>query len=165
MAFGMFVFGLGISPLAVVQESIIVRFFRGHNLGTSMAIGLVVGKAASYVSARTSFALADTFGRHAPFYVATSLALFSFVVNLVYLWVSRWLIEETGTELEASEMEREARRVSVYDAMEAEALERIALKRRVHLTDLLEMDSVFWVYVGLNVLCGAIWAPFTHLAA
>lgn len=165
MALGMFVFGLGVSPLAVVQESIIVRFFHGHNLGMSMAIGLVVGKAASFVSARTSYTLAERYGRYAPFYVATSLALFSFLVNLVYIVVSKWIIDETGTELEASEMEREARRVSAYDTMEAEALERIAKKRQVHLSDLLEMDNVFWAYVALNVLCGAIWAPFTHLAA
>lgn len=34
MAFGMFVFGLGVSPLAVVQETIIVRFFKSHGLST-----------------------------------------------------------------------------------------------------------------------------------
>ncbi|KAJ7786343.1 hypothetical protein B0H16DRAFT_28038 [Mycena metata] len=44
MAAGMFIFGLGVSPLAVVQETIIVRFFKSHGLGVSMAFGLVVGK-------------------------------------------------------------------------------------------------------------------------
>lgn len=26
-------------------------------------------------------------------------------------------------------------------------------------------DVRLFSYIGLNILCGAIWAPFTHLAA
>ena len=55
MALGMFVFGFGVSPLAVVQETIIVRFFKSHGLGVSLALGLVAGKGASFISARTSY--------------------------------------------------------------------------------------------------------------
>ena len=83
MALGMFIFGLGVSPLAVVQETIIVRFFKSHGLGISLALGLVAGKGASFVSARTSYPLAQHFGPHAPFYAATGLAGFSFVESVV----------------------------------------------------------------------------------
>jgi hypothetical protein len=58
MEFGLFVYGLGVSPLVVAQEYIIVRFFNSHGLGVSMALGLVAGKCASFVSARTSYPLA-----------------------------------------------------------------------------------------------------------
>lgn len=143
MAFGLFVFGLGVSPLAVVQETIIVRFFRSHGLGISMALGLVAGKGASFVSARTTYPLSERFGRHAPFYVATCLAGFSVVVNLIYITASKWLIHSTGTELEASEVQEQARNQSLT-LSEAQALEKVAAKRRVSLNDLTKLDNVFW---------------------
>ena len=83
MALGLFVFGLGVSPLAVVQETIIVRFFKSHGLGLSMAFGLIAGKGASFLSARTSYPLTERWGPRAPFYVATFLAALSVVINLL----------------------------------------------------------------------------------
>ncbi|KAI0793483.1 major facilitator superfamily domain-containing protein [Abortiporus biennis] len=173
MAFGMFVFGFGVSPLAVVQETIIVRFFKSHGLGVSLALGLVAGKGASFVSARTSYPLSQKFGVHAPFYAATTLAAISFCINLVYLSASKWLVRGAGAELEASELHAEAdhqveehiRSGSIQSLSEAEALKQVAKKRMVNVKDVVKLGDVFWAYIGLNVLCGAIWAPFTHLAA
>ncbi|KAI0651837.1 MFS general substrate transporter [Trametes meyenii] len=167
MAFGMFIFGLGVSPLAVVQETIIVRFFRSHGLGVSLALGLVAGKGASFISALTSYPLSQRFGPHAPFYASTALTAFSFSINLVYVFASKWLVRETGAELEASELHAEAhsRAASAADMSEAEALKEVAKKRMVYLRDITKLGDVFWAYIGLNVLCGAIWAPFTHLVA
>lgn len=166
MTFGLFVFGFGVSPLAVVQESIIVRFFKSHGLGVSMALGLVAGKLASFISARTSLPLAERFGRHAPFYASTFLAALSLFINLVYMASSKWLIRGSGTVLlEASEIRSEARRRSLYDLSEAEALEKVAKKRHIRFKDIPKLGDIFWAYIGLNVLCGTIWAPFTHLAA
>jgi hypothetical protein len=148
MAFGMFVFGLGVSPLAVVQETIIVRFFKSHGLGVSLALGLVAGKGASFISARTTYPLAERFGPHAPFIAACSLAGFSFVVNLIYLSASKWLIRGSGTELEASELRAEAnshvREGTVESLSEAEALKEVAKKRMVHLKDVTRLGDVFW---------------------
>lgn len=143
MAFGLFIFGLGVSPLAVVQETIIVRFFRSHGLGVSMALGLVAGKGASFVSARTSYPLSERYGRRAPFYVATFLAGLSVIVNLVYILASKWLIRSTGTRLEASEIREEARNSSL-SLSEAQALQKVAAKRRVNLREVTKLDDVFW---------------------
>ncbi|KAH9849777.1 MFS general substrate transporter [Lenzites betulinus] len=167
MAFGMFVFGLGVSPLAVVQETIIVRFFKSHGLGVSLALGLVAGKGASFISALTSYPLSQRFGPHAPFYASTFLTAFSFTINLVYVFSSKWLVRGSGTELEASEIHAEAhsRAASAADMSEADALKEVAKKRMVHLRDITKLGDVFWAYIGLNVLCGAVWAPFTHLVA
>ncbi|KAF4605241.1 hypothetical protein EYR40_004024 [Pleurotus pulmonarius] len=165
MALGMFVFGLGVSPLAVVQETIIVRFFKSHGLGVSMAFGLIAGKGASFISARTSYPLTERFGSRAPFYVATGLAALSVFVNLIYIAASRWLVDGAGAELEAADIDEEARRRSCHDISQAQALEKVAEKRRVHIKEITKLGDIFWSYVGLNVLCGAIWSPFTHLAA
>ena len=135
MALGMFIFGLGVSPLAVVQETIIVRFFKSHGLGVSLALGLVAGKGASFVSARTSYPLAQKFGPHAPFYASAGLAAFSFIVNLIYLFASKWLVSGSGAELEASELQAEAesqvaehqRTGSIQSLSEAEALKEVNL--------------------------------------
>ncbi|KZP30883.1 MFS general substrate transporter [Athelia psychrophila] len=165
MVLGMFVFGLGISPLAVVQESIIVRFFQHHSLGVSLALGLVAGKGASFVSARTAFPLSE-WNPHAPFVVATLLAALSFAANLVYLASSKWLAREAGVALEAAEMSAEDAQAELDQPLSAdEALRTVAAKKRVRLGDLVRMGDVFWTYMGINVLCGAVWSPFTHLAS
>lgn len=165
MTFGMWVYGLGVSPLAVVQETIIVRFFKSHGLGVSLALGLVAGKGASFVSARTSYSLSERFGPHAPFYASTLLTAMSFIVNIVYVFASKWLVRGAGAELEASELEDEAHNNTQICLSEAEAMKKVAKKRMVYLRDITKLGDIFWAYIGLNVLCGAIWAPFTHLAA
>jgi MFS family permease len=165
MAFGLFVFGLGVSPLAVVQETIIVRFFKSHGLGVSMAFGLIIGKGASFVSARTSYPLTERWGTHAPFYVATFLAAMSVFVNLCYIMASKWLVDGACAELEAADISEEAKRRSIHNMSEAQALEKVARKKRVYLGDISKLGDVFWSYVGLNVLCGMLWSPFTHLAS
>lgn len=147
MALGMFIFGLGVSPLAVVQESIIVRFFKSHGLGVSLAFGLVAGKGASFISALTSYPLSQRFGPHAPFYASAVLTGFSFAINLVYLSASKWLIRESGTELEASEINAVARAREASTSgisSEAEALKEVAKKRMVYLRDITKLGDVFW---------------------
>lgn len=152
MALGMFIFGLGVSPLAVVQETIIVRFFKSHGLGVSLALGLVAGKGASFIAARTSYPLAEKFGPHAPFYAATTLAGISFCVNLIYLSASKWLVRGAGAELEASELHAEAdehaaehvRSGSLHSLSEAEALKEVAKRRVVRLRDITKLGDVFW---------------------
>ncbi|KAF9569592.1 MFS general substrate transporter [Agrocybe pediades] len=165
MALGLFVFGLGVSPLAVVQETIIVRFFKSRGLGVSMAFGLIAGKGASFLSARTSYPLTERFGSRAPFVVATSLAGLSVIVNLLYISLSKWLIDGAGAELEAPDISEEAKRRLSISMTEAQALEKVAEKRKVHLRSITRLGDVFWVYMALNLLCGMIWSPFTHLAA
>ncbi|KAI0318983.1 major facilitator superfamily domain-containing protein [Amylostereum chailletii] len=103
MTLGMFVFGVGVSPLAVVQETIIVRYFKSHGLGLSMAIGL---------------------------------------------------------------LRQEARRISLEDVSEAQALKQVAEKKRVRsLREVADLGDVFWAYIFVNVLCGAIWHPFSQLSS
>jgi hypothetical protein len=198
MILGMFIYGLGVSPLyafassrccaadgvcsAVVQETIIVRFFRSRGLGLSMAIGLLAGKIASFVGARISFGLSERYGLHAPIAVATGLSAFSLVINLVYLSLSSWIASEVGINFDDNGSQQ--RHLEDFD--EATAVEHVARKSQVHLRDVVDLGDVFWAYVlwhgaygshgllsltilcryvALNVLCGTIWSPFNHLAA
>jgi len=170
MIFGMFIFGLGISPLAVVQETIIVRFFNQHGLGVSLALGLVAGKGASFVSARTSFPLSE-WNSHAPFILSVLLATFSFCVNLIYVFASKQIAAGAGVEMEPVEMQRQSIRLSesmvgtIENMSEVAALRKVAEKRTVKLSDLARLGDIFWLYIGINILCGTIWIPFTHLAS
>jgi MFS family permease len=157
MTLGMFVFGLGISPLSVVQETIIVKFFKSQGLGLPMALGLVVGKAASYLSAHTSYPLSERFGPHAPFYMAVILAAVSFGVNLLYVSIAKWLVSELEAELEASD--NHAAKLLSASTQETRPSKRVNLR---HLT---ELGDTFWAYIGVNFLCGAVWNPFFQLAA
>jgi MFS family permease len=144
MTLGLFIFGLAVSPLAVIQETIIVRFFTSHGLGVSLALGLLAGKGASFISARTSYPLTEHFGTRAPFYVATFLAAVSFLVNLVYVITSKWFVDGACAELEASDIKDEARRRSVINMTESQALEKVAEKKRVNFRDIAKLGDVFW---------------------
>ncbi|KAF8807430.1 MFS general substrate transporter [Phlegmacium glaucopus] len=165
MTVGLFIFGLGVSPLAVVQETIIVRFFKSHGLGVSMAFGLIAGKVASFISARTSYPLTERFGPHAPFYISTCLALLSVIINLVYVASSRWFVDGAGAELEAPDISHEARRRLAINLSEAQALKKVAEKRKVYLSQIANLGDVFWAYMCFNFFYGMIWSPFTHLSA
>lgn len=148
MAFGLFVFGMGSTPLAVVQETIVVRFFRSHGLGVSMAFGLIAGKGSSFVAARTSYSLTVQFGSSAPFYVATLLTGFSVLINLVYLMCSRWLVNSTRAELEAPDLIRDANQAA--DTTKALTLKETAEKHKVRIIEIAELGDLFWAYVNLS---------------
>ncbi|KAG8875829.1 hypothetical protein FRB97_004684 [Tulasnella sp. 331] len=171
MVIGLFVFGLGISPLAVVQETIIVRFFSKHGLGVSLALGLVAGKFTSFLSAWSSYPLSQRYGPHAPFVVATLLAGISCSFNIIYLLASNWFTRGAGLAPEAADVQRHLDSLKakagngIESRSEREALEIVAAKRKVKVRDLARLGDVFWLYIAVNVLCGVIWSPLTHLAA
>src|SRR5258706_8464876 len=122
-----------------------------------MAVGLFV-----------SYPLSEAYGPHAPFALATLLAFFSFNANLLYLTSSAWFARGVGVELDAHELEQERRRrkVALGERMPAaEAVKKVAAKKAVHFIDLKRFGDVFWLYIAINLLCGAIWSPFTHLAS
>jgi hypothetical protein len=123
---------------------------------------LVAGKGASFVSARISYPLSQKFGPRAPFVVSTLLALFSFGVNLIYLSTSAWLARNAGVQLEPGE---ETEKEIIGARMTAhEATIRVTEKRKVKLKDMQRFGDIFWLYLGINLLCGVIWSPFMHLA-
>jgi MFS family permease len=85
MTFGLFVFGLGVTPLAVVQETLVSRLAPSNHLGMSLALGLVLGKLASFVSSLVSLPLADGYGDTAPFGLSVLLCAASFAGNMARL--------------------------------------------------------------------------------
>lgn len=152
----------------VVQETIIVRFFKSHGLGISLgtchylgsvlrfnvwpsALGLVAGKGASFISARTSYPLSQ-WSPNAPFYVSTGATGFSFAINLVYISISKWLIKEAGAELEGSELRTEAKRRSVVNLTEAQAIQRVADNRKFKMREVFKLGDVVWAYVQIVFL-------------
>jgi hypothetical protein len=172
----MFIFGLGISPINVVQETIIVRFFSTKGLGVSLALGLMAGKGASFISAITSFPLSEI-SPHAPFIVSTMLAFLSFVINLIYISFSEWFAREAELDDDAAALALPDARQPLLNIRHSrysssarvltneEAAAEVAEKRQVKFSDITLLGDVFWAYIAINVLCGAIWSPFAHLAA
>lgn len=110
------------------------------------ALGLVAGKGASFISARTSYPLSQ-WSPNAPFYVSTGAAGFSFVVNLIYISISKWLIRETGAEFEDSELRTEAKRRSVVSMTEAQVIQQVADKKRFKMGEVFRLGDVVWAYV------------------
>ena len=87
-----------------------------------------------------------------PFYVSAGATGFSFVINLVYISISKWLIREAGAELEDSDIRAEAKRSSVVGMTEAQAIQKIADKRRFKLGEVFKLGDVVWAYVRVILL-------------
>jgi hypothetical protein len=140
MALGYFLFGLGSTPLMVVQETLLARLSPGGHLGLSLALGLVSGKTASFIASFTSLPLAEAGGDTAPFAVGLVLCIISFSANVLRL----------GFGCGAAQ---------TRDAAE------VSPKRIVRFDGVSRLGDVFWAYIAVNLFCGAIWQPFLHLSA
>ena len=112
----------------------------------------MAGKGASFVAARTSYPLSQ-WSPNAPFYVSTGAAGFSFVINLVYISISKWLIRETGTEPEESELSMEAKRRSVFSMTEAQVIQQVADKKRFKMKEVFKLGDVVWACVQNSLPC------------
>ncbi|KLT39988.1 MFS general substrate transporter [Cutaneotrichosporon oleaginosum] len=140
MALGYFLFGLGSTPLMVVQETLLARLSPGGHLGLSLALGLVSGKTSSFIASFTSLPLAEAGGDTAPFAVGLALCIISFSANVLRLGLGC-----------GADQTRDAAEVSP--------------KRIVRFDGVSRLGDVFWMYILVNLFCGAIWQPFLHLSA
>jgi MFS family permease len=157
MIFGLCLFGYsaerfcinlssGISPLALIQETLVVQVFEGEYMGLAVALGLVVGKAASFIASLTTvpLALRSYFGYVTPFIVSTSLTFFSVVLNIIFV-VAFSRPSATNTLSKAESHIREHKRVAMKD--------------------IYAMSGLFWFYLVVCLLAGAVWLPFIQLSA
>ena len=142
---GLLIFGLGIAPLAVVQESIIIGFTSttasAGSMGRALAIGLVLGKTSSWVASVSAQPL-EAINPRAPFLVATALSLLSFAGCLVY-----WAVERSGLVATGSAAGSEAGHVPARAS-------KHAVKRIPSLGEVENFSNAFWVYVPMCALAG-----------
>lgn len=140
MALGYFLFGLGSTPLMVVQETLLARLSPGGHLGLSLALGLVSGKTSSFIASFISLPLAEWGGDTAPFAVGLALCTISFTANVLRL---------------------------LFKCGEAQTKDthEVSPKRIVKFEGISRLGDVFWFYILVNLFCGAIWQPFLHLSA
>ena len=70
-------------------------------------------------------------------------------MNLVYISISKWLIREAGAELEDSELHMEAKRRSVVNLDEAQAIQHVADKKKFKIKEVFKLGDVVWAYVRI----------------
>ncbi|GAA5851168.1 hypothetical protein JCM5353_007377 [Sporobolomyces roseus] len=89
---GLLLFGGGISPVSVVQETIILssNTSKTSSVGRSVALGLVLGKTSSFLAGASSDWL-HSISPRLPFAVASGFALISFIACLVFARVEKSL--------------------------------------------------------------------------
>jgi nitrate/nitrite transporter NarK len=114
-------------------------------MGLAVALGLVVGKATSFASSYTTVPLAlyTPLGYKTPFIVSTSLTLFSVILNIVF--VISFSRPSTTNTLSNAESHIRAHKI-------------VAMK------DIYAMSGLFWFYLVLCFLAGAVWTPFVQLS-
>ena len=136
----------GISPLALIQETLVVQVFEGEKMGLAVALGLVVGKATSWIASFSTVPLAlyTPLSYRTPFIVSTALTLFSVILNIVFV-ISFSRPSANGTQTKAEE--------------------HIRAHKKVSMKDIYAMSSLFWFYLIVSFLAGAVWIPFVQLSA
>lgn len=124
----------------------VVQVFEGESMGLAIALGLVVGKAASFVASFTTVPLAlyTPLSYRTPFIVSTSLTFFSVLLNIVFV-VGFSHPSKTGT------------------LSNAEA--HIRAHKTVSMKDIYSMSGLFWFYLLVCFFAGAVWTPFIQLSA
>jgi nitrate/nitrite transporter NarK len=130
----------------LIQETLVVQVFEGESMGLAIALGLVVGKAASFVASFTTVPLTlyTPLSYRTPFIVSTALTFLSVLLNIVFVMAfSR--PSKTGT------------------LSNAEA--HIRAHKTVSMKDIYAMNGLFWFYLLVCLLAGAVWTPFIQLSA
>jgi len=114
-------------------------------MGLAVALGLVVGKAASFIASVSTVPLAlyTPLSYRTPFIVSTSLTLFSVILNIIFV-ISFSRPSATGT------------------LSNAEA--HIRAHKTVAMNDIYAMSPLFWFYLVVCLLAGAVWIPFVQLS-
>ncbi|KAG0150944.1 hypothetical protein CROQUDRAFT_37444, partial [Cronartium quercuum f. sp. fusiforme G11] len=139
---GYFITGIGISPVAIVQESIVLARSGSKYRGKSMALSLLIGKLGSGIASFIAVPLSDSgWGPNSPFAVSLVVSLCSVLSAMIF------------TRLEHKTIDNESE--SSPDFQQRSATK---LKETVHFGDR------FWVYVVLCAICGGLWFPLIHLS-
>jgi len=115
-------------------------------MGLAVAVGLVVGKASSFVASYVTVPLAlyTPLGFRTPFIVSTTLTLCSVLLNVVFVLAF-------------------SRPAASYRLLSVEA--HIRAHKTVSMKDIYAMGGVFWFYLLVCFLGGAVWMPFIQLSS
>lgn len=130
---------MGAAPLAVVQESIMLRFGAGrkHSVSKSVAAGLFCGKAASFAASVLAEPLRRASPR-APFWAAFTCSLFSFLAAALY---SRVQVDPD------------------QDSVEDDQSKHAPLS----IGEIIRLPKVFWTYMLICAAAGS-WYTIIHLS-
>lgn len=88
-----------------------------------------------------------------PFYFSAGAAGLSFFINLVYIFISKWLIKEAGAEPESAELSAEAKKRSIVSMTEAQVIQQVVDKKRFRMREVFKLGDVVWVHVHISLLC------------
>lgn len=163
MVAGLFIAGAGISPVAVVQESILLEVTKGGK-SKSVAAGLLLGKfvsqsrpqpqdikvtaivQSSYLASVSAVPLSQSsLGPHSPFAISVLLSLLSFLAAVFFAFVYN------------------LGRRSSSDPSDGGS-ENIPHGKVVSLGKTTAFGDEFWTYIALCTLSGGLWFPFIHLS-
>ncbi|GAA5934061.1 uncharacterized protein JCM15063_000544 [Sporobolomyces koalae] len=139
---GLLLFGAGISPVSVVQETIILsnNTSKSSSVGRSVALGLVLGKTSSFLAGASSDWL-HSISPRLPFVVASGFAVTSFIACLVY----------SRTERSISRSASNATAVSGHG------------HGPINLRSYAKFGDPFWLYISICFGAG-LWYTTIHLS-
>ncbi|CAG8521132.1 4423_t:CDS:2 [Diversispora eburnea] len=143
MIMGFMVFGVGLAPLTIVQETIIVQFFHGSGLGFALAVGLTLGR---LVILAVPLSMMPPLAYRTPFIAATFTCFVSWIMNFVYIIL-----------LKHADNRKNHNKGGV-------ALLQVVEKKKVHWDAIFDLSDLFWWFLVVGLLCGSVLSPFVHLS-
>ncbi|KAF8982549.1 hypothetical protein BGZ46_001079 [Entomortierella lignicola] len=148
MIIGFIIFGLGGAPIALIQETIWVRYFRNNGLAFVLAMGLTSGKLAGFFALATSVPLSTLppFGFVTPFLFALAISIFAWIMNIIFLILLK----------------------KPKEGMDAMTKITILLKTKrtnIGWREVYGFSNMFWTFMVISFVLGASWNPFMHQAS
>ncbi|GAA6005164.1 hypothetical protein JCM11491_002599 [Sporobolomyces phaffii] len=139
---GLLLFGGGISPVSVVQETIILsnNTSSSRSVGRSVALGLVLGKTSSFIAGASSDWL-HSISPRMPFVAATVFAGISFAAAIIYAKTEQSLVRSPHS--------------IVHPAAHKHS--------PINLTSYAKFGDPFWLYIAICFFAGA-WYTTIHLS-
>ncbi|CAO3693177.1 unnamed protein product [Rhizopus stolonifer] len=144
MVAGRLIFGLGAGLIVTMQESILSKWFRNHNLAIAMGIELSVSRLSSFLGTLTANPIAVRTGNWVwAFWLSLIMCCFSFLTNIVYVLVVRRL--RTNTQPQQSTTRSEA-------------------KKKFDWRCVLRFPMVYWQILLIEFIYTAVWTSFLSIS-
>ncbi|KAK4058496.1 hypothetical protein OIO90_000658 [Microbotryomycetes sp. JL221] len=168
MILGLFCFGLGLAPIAVCQESIILKqnHSNSKSVARSVAIGLLFGKTAAFIAALTAEPMISISPR-LPFMASFGVALFSFACCVAYN-----MIEKTLPTLENNnQLHHDNTYHPIESNLDKSSTNLYKNESKLNLISSLKQIScsttfgdLFWLYTMVCFLAGSMYSTI-HLSS
>lgn len=144
MVAGRLIFGLGAGLIVTMQESILSKWFRNHNLAIAMGMELSISRLSSFLGTLTANPIAVRTGNWVwAFWLSLIMCCFSFLTNIIYVLVVRRLHTDTQPQ---------------------QSVTFSKPKKKFDWRCVLRFPMIYWQILLIEFIYTAVWTSFLSIS-